>query len=256
MSSAAAPDIPDVADPPVATRPAPVDVQAAAAALLRIDFAREPLVSLRHGVTAAVRIVPAVTETLTGRVIPARTLARLSDAELAVIDRATLDHAGARLAEMDGPRPPPLILPVSFRTMAAGRGRQALRDIAAPERLKTGVILELVDIGPGTPPGRLVEVAGLLRTLCRGVFGRAQPDKDIIELVRDGRFSGLTLDVAELGGGDTRIASHLLEFGRLARGMARVLAAQGLAEDGFLAVAETAGLTHASLRAAPATPSS
>lgn len=256
MSSAAAPEILDDDAPPAEAARAPGGIQAAAAALLRIDFCHEPLVSLRHGVTAAIRVTPAITETLTGRVIPARTLARLSDAELAVIDRATLDQAASLLAEMDGPRPSPLILPVSFRTMAAGRGRQALRDLAAPERLKTGVILELVDVGPGTPPGRLVEVAGLLKTLCRGVFARAQPDKDMIELVRDARFSGLTLDVTELGGGDTRIAGHLLEFGRMARGLARVLAARGLAESGFLAVAETAGLTHASLRGSLATPSS
>lgn len=222
---------------------------------LRIDFAVEPVISLKHGVPAALRIEPTVTETATGRVIPARMFGKLSDVDLAVVDQATLDYAALYLPKVDGPGAPPLIVPVSFRTMATSKGRQALIACAGdtPARMKTGLMIELVDVDRGTPQGRLIEVCGLLRSVCRGVFARAQPGRDAMTALTGVRLAGITLDASDLPVEDGRLAALILDFGRQAKGLAPSIAVQGLASQVMFAIAETAGLTHAALRRAPVT---
>ncbi|MDO8295693.1 MAG: hypothetical protein Q7T19_04545 [Caulobacter sp.] len=238
-------------DPAELRKRNPFSFQAATGIPLRIDFAVEDVQSLRHGITAALRIEPTVTEVATGRVIPARSFGKLPDADLMKIDQATLDFAALFLPRVDGPNQPALIVPVSFRTMATSKGRGMLINCAgaAAGRVKASVMLELVDIDRGAPLARLIEVVGLLKSVCRGVFARVQPARDAMAPLAGVRLMGVTLDAADLPGPDGRIATQILEFGRQARGLAPALAVQGLASDGFFAVAETAGLTHASLRA-------
>ncbi|MDP2259250.1 MAG: hypothetical protein Q8J89_05995 [Caulobacter sp.] len=253
-SPAAAEPAPDI-DPAEEKRRNPHMFATGSGLTLRIDFAVEPVISLRHGVAAAVRIEPTVTETVSGRVIPTRAFARLFDSDLATIDLATLHYAGLYLPRVDAPAARPLIVPVSFRTMAANKGRQALIAAAgeAQGRMKRGLLIELVDVDRGTPQGRLIEVCGLLRTLCRGVFARVQSGRDEMASLREARVAGVTLDAAEFAGDDARLAAAMLDLGRQARGQTPLIAVQGLASQVMFAVAETAGLTHASLRTAPAT---
>lgn len=246
-----APDI----DPAEEKRRNPYMFSTGSGLRLRIDFAVEPVISLRHGVPAALRIEPTVTETVSGRVIPTRAFAKLSDGDLEIIDQATLHYAGLHLPRVDAPAAPPLIVPVSFRTMAASKGRQALIASAGeqPGRMKRGLLIELVDVDRGTPQGRLIEVCGLLRTLCRGVFARVQSGRDDMASFREARLAGVTLDAAEFAGDDARLAAAMLDLGRVAKGQTPLIAVQGLASQVMFAVAETAGLTHASLRNAPST---
>ncbi|MFZ4607603.1 MAG: hypothetical protein ACOYM5_15245 [Caulobacter sp.] len=248
------PERPQV-DPEDLRKRNPFSFQAAAGLALRIDFAVEEVHSLKHDMTAALRIEPTVTETTTGRVVPARAFARLSDDDMLKIDQATLDFAALFLPRVDGPNQPALIVPVSFRSMATRKGRAMLINCAgvAAGRVKASMMLELVDIDRGAPLARLIEVVGLLKTVCRGVFARVQPGKAAVAPLTGVRLLGVTLDAADLPGPDSRIAGQILEFGRQARGMAPALAVQGLPSDGFFAVAETAGLTHASLRVASMT---
>lgn len=223
---------------------------------LRIDFSVEKVVALKLGVVAAIRIEPTVTETVTNRIIPSRAFAKLHDSDLSVIDKATLDYAALYVPGIDGTTTPAMIVPVSFRTMSTTKGRAALIDAAegAPQRMKASVILELVDIDRGTPTGRLVEVAGLLKTLCRAVFARIQGGKDAMAPLVGARLAGVTLDAGELAGVDERkTAALILDFAKQAKGLAPALAVQGLSSEVMFAIAETAGLTHASLRTNSAT---
>jgi len=79
-------------------------------------------------------------------------------------------------------------------------------------------------------------------------MGRVTPGKPFADAFRDARLMGVTLDATDLPGTDSRIAAQILEFGKLAKGLAPVLAVQGLASDDFFAIAEVAGLSHASVR--------
>jgi len=214
---------------------------------LSLEFAIEPLVNLRRGAMAAVRIEPVVRHVRSGKLIPSTAFARLSDDDVGVIDRAAATFAANCSHNLS------LILPLSFRTMAARRGRAELAAATSGSRddLKRRIIVELTDIDRGTPAGRMTEVAALVGEIFRGVFARLPAGRDAMAPVQSARLQGLTLDASELAGTDSEAAGLLLEFAAQAKGLAPTLVAQGLPAEGYMAVAEVAGFTHAALRGTP-----
>jgi hypothetical protein len=232
----------------------PVSFTASNGQTLHIDFALEHVVSLRHGVTAVLRVEPTVSFHATGEVIPPRKFLKLADEDMHAIDRATLAFGGLFLPE-DARNQPPLILPTSFRTMGGRKGRLLLLNVpgATPERVRQGAMIEFVDVDRGTPNGRLVEVTSLVSRVTRGVLARLQPNRDALSPVSGARFNGLTVDFADLGLPDSRIEAFMRVMAHQMRGKAPALIAQGLAERLHLEMAEEAGFTHAAVRAAPRT---
>lgn len=239
-------------EPADEARRTPVAFTTAGGAALRVDFTLEHVVSLRRNITTAVRIEPMVTHLASGRQTSARTLTKLSDRDIAFIDESTLKYAAVFARSAQGPNTPELILPASFRTLGTQRGRDLLTGTAglSLSLLRGGVMIELVDVTRGTPAGRLLEVVGLLRALTRGVIARVPPDKEALRVLRDARLAGLALDGSDLSGEAAKIATDIMNFGSDARGLAAMTVLQGLPAEGYFAAAETAGLTHASLRAA------
>ncbi|HQT54813.1 MAG: hypothetical protein Q7U11_25520 [Phenylobacterium sp.] len=237
-------------DPVEERRRNPISFVTASGQNLRIDYSLEEAVSLRHKVTAALRIELTVTHIASGRSIPARAFAKLSDDDIAFIDRASLDYAALFVGLED--RPQPLILPLSFRTLSTRKGRQALISAEGlpPQRVKVGVMVELIDVDRGTPEARLLEVTGLVGQLCKGVLVRLQPGRDAVGPVKGARLQGLTVAAGDLGGTDSQVASHMLNLASQARGRTPVLMIHGLPSEGYLDVAQVAGFTHASLRVA------
>ena len=219
---------------------------------IRVELAVETLVSLRHQTPAALRIEPTVILESDGSKVPVRLGPRLTESDLELVDQTTFDFADRLLAT--GRAQPAIILPVSFFTLAARKGRMALSRIGGDrgKTLKSSVMVELVDVDRGTPISRLIDVGGLITTVCRAAFVRVQPGADMLASVRGYRPHGLTLDAADLPEVDAEIASQLLTFGEQADGAAPLLVVQGLPSDGFFGVAEVAGLTHAALRTPPA----
>ena len=232
-------------------RRTPVAFTTAGGAALRVDFTLEHVVSLRRNITTAVRVEPMVTHLASGRQASARALTKLSDRDVAFIDESTLKYASVFARSAQGHNTPELILPASFRTLGTQRGRDLLTGTAGLSLglLRGGVQIELVDITRGTPAGRLLEVVGLLRALTRGVIARVPPDKEALRVLRDARLAGLALDASDLVGEAGKIAMEIMAFGRDARGLAPMTILQGLPQEGYFAAAETAGLSHASLRA-------
>lgn len=232
----------------------PVSFVAASGHKLLIEFALEHVISLRHGVTAVLRVEPTVRYYATGEVIPTRKYGKLADVDLMALDSATLAF-GSLFLPQDARTQPPLILPVSFRTMGGRKGRQLLIGMpcASPELVRQGAMIEFIDIDHGTPPGRLVEVVSLVSGVARGVLARLQPTGDALRPVSGARFNGLSVDVAELGLPDAKLPSFLRQMAHQMRGKAPALIAQGLGERLHLDMAEEAGFTHAGIRAAPKT---
>ncbi|MFZ5719425.1 MAG: hypothetical protein ACOY5Y_08165 [Pseudomonadota bacterium] len=232
----------------------PVSFVASNGQQLQVAFALEHVISLRHGVTAVLRVEPIVSFYATGEVIPTHRFGRLSDEDVLAIDRASLAFAGLFLPD-DARTQPPVIVPASFRTMGGRKGRQLLITAPGvpPERLRQGAMLEFVDIDRGTPNGRLVEVASLVGRVTRGVIARLQPGRDALGPVNGARFNGLSVDFAELGLPDPRLEAAMRMLAHQMRGKAPALIAQGLAERWHFEMADDAGFTHASIRAAPKT---
>lgn len=230
----------------------PVDFVASNGQHLRIDFALEHIVSLRHGVTAVLRVEPTVTFSATGEVIPPRKFYKLSDEDLIVIDRATVAF-GALFLPRDARVQPPVILPVSFRTMGGRKGRSLLAAAhgLTPERIRQGAMIEFVDLDRGTPSGRLVEVTGLVGGVVRGVLARLHASREALQPVQGARFNGLTLDVSDIQLPEARLDEVLRLMARQMRGKAPALIAQGMGDFSHFDLADAAGFTHACVRARP-----
>lgn len=235
----------------------PISFVASNGQRLQVDFALEHIVSLSHKVTAVLRIEPTVTFAATGEIIPTRRFGRLSDEDILAIDRATLSF-GALFMPSDARCQPPVIIPASFRTMGGRKGRQLLLTVegVAPERVRQGVMLEFVDIDRGTPTGRMVEVVSLVGRVTRGVLARLQPGRDALDPVQGTRFNGLTLDFADVALPADRLEPLMRVMAHQMRGKAPALIAQGLSGFGHMDLADAAGFTHASMRAAPLTQNS
>lgn len=240
-------------DPLEETRRTPVAFTTGGGAALRVDFTLEHVISLRRNVATAVRIEPVVTHLGSGKLITARAVSRLPDRDAAFIDEAALKFAAVFARASQGHDRPDLIVPASFRTLGTQRGRDMLTGTSGLSLalLRGGVMMELVDVTRGTPAGRLLEVVGLLKALTRGVIARVPPEKEALKSLRDARLHGLTLDASDLSGPAEKIAAEIMAFGRDAKGLAPMVALQGLPAEGYFAAAETAGLTHAALRASP-----
>lgn len=238
-------------DPLEETRRTPVAFTTAGGAALRVDFTLEHMISLKRNVATAVRIEPVVTHLGSGKQISARAVSRLPDRDAAFIDEAALKYAAVFARASQGHDRPDLIVPASFRTLGTQRGRDMLTGTSGLSLalLRGGVMMELVDVTRGTPAGRLLEVVGLLKALTGGVIARVPPEKEALRALRDARLHGLTLDASDLGGPAEKIAADIMAFGRDAKGLAPMIALQGLPAEGYFAAAETAGLTHAALRA-------
>jgi hypothetical protein len=239
-------------DPLEETRRTPVAFTTAGGAALRVDFTLEHVISLKRNVATAVRIEPVVTHLGSGKQISARAVSRLPDRDAAFIDEAALKYAAVFARSSQGHDRPDLIVPASFRTLGTQRGRDMLTGTSGLSLalLRGGIMMELVDVTRGTPAGRLLEVVGLLKALTRGVIARVPPEKEALRVLRDARLHGLTLDASDLMGPAEKIAADIMAFGRDAKGLAPMVALQGLPAEGYFAAAETAGLTHAALRAA------
>lgn len=219
---------------------------------LRIDYSTELVLSLRHGVTAALRIVPKVRMIATDQVIPTHMFNKLSDEDIDVIDRTTLAYA-ALFLPTDARVESPVIVPVSFRTMGSRKGRNYLATLenTTAERIRQGMLIELVDIDRGTPTGRLGEVVGLLSRMGRGVLARLQPSRDALAPIKGARMTGLTLDLSDYNVQTPQADALLKTMAMQMRGKAGVLIAQGLGHADQVKIADAAGFTHAGLRAQP-----
>ena len=239
-------------DPGEERRRNPVSFVASGGQKVSVHFALEHVVSLRHNVTAALRIQPIVRRASTGRLL-ARSMADFTDDEVAFIDGATQDFASLFLPQ-DARSQPPLIVPTSFRSLGGRKGRRDLvsRTAGAPGQLRRAVFVEIVDVDRGTPPGRLAEVAALVTDLTRGVMVRLPTRRDVAHIVRDVRLKGLTFDMGGLPPAEPRLARAMLTMAAQAKGLAPALIVQGLPSAEYFPIAQVGGFTHAARRAAAA----
>jgi len=240
-------------DPEEERKRNPVSFVTAGGETMSVHFALEHVVSLRHNVTAALRVQPTVSHVASGQVVAARYFGKLTDEEVAFIDRSALDFASLFMPK-DSRSQPPLIVPSSFRSLGGRKGRRELvgrGDITA-EQIRRGLFIELIDVDRGTPPGRLAEVSALVSAISRGVFVRLQPVKRAAAPVRDVRLRGLTLDASDLVGFDSQLARLLVAVSMEAKGLTPALVVQGLPSADYFGMAQVAGFTHAGRRAAVA----
>jgi hypothetical protein len=232
----------------------PVSFVAKSGLRLRVDYALENVISLRHGVTAVLRVEPTVSLESTGEVVPTRKYGRLSDEDVAMLDRSTLAFA-ALFTPQDARTQPPVIAPLSFRATASRKGLSSLAAIegVSAERVRQGLLVEFVDVERGTPLGRLIETTGLVVQMTRGVLVRVAPGRDALETIRGVRLNGITMDLSDAHLPDEHLAQLMRMMAMQLRGKAPALIAQGLPFLRHLQKADEAGFTHAAVRSEPMT---
>ena len=91
---------------------------------------------------------------------------------------ATFAYVSTLLEESaDQGGPLTLHVPVSFASLAILRTRLRIFRLSRSVRepMRAGMLLEIDALDDGVPPSRLVEVVGMVRSLCAGVLGRVRP---------------------------------------------------------------------------------
>ena len=164
---------------------------------LFVDMALAPILTLqagRHaGGFAGYSIRTGLVDADNGQPLDAHERDALRACDLASVDVVVLATAFAERRAAPQPTAP-LVVPISSHTLAQSSGRYALLEavhrLAPDERRR--LVLELVDLEPGTPRGRLCELIAMARPHCRGVICQMEPTATHAETLRS---AGATLSL-------------------------------------------------------------
>jgi hypothetical protein len=231
--------------PPLAGRTFNLEMESAKRERFQLRFQIEPVWNLRRGL---------ITSFLLDRSGgPSRTEA----ADLEEMDVATLAYVSTLMQEhvrQGGPLA--LHVPIHFTTLATQRSRERLIRMTRPvrEAMRAAMLIEIDGLDAGVPPSRLLEVAGLIRSLCAGVLGRARPTRAAFEAVRGCGLRGVVAWAPHLGLAAGGSESRLKAYAAFAREVAPNVLIHGLPAPEMVDEATGAGFTHASVApsAAPA----
>ena len=219
---------------------------------LRISATLEPVYELKGFTRIGFRMIRRVIVVETAEELTAQQVSALSTGDLLRADLATITRGIDRLrAEGAGEQQLSLIVPVSFSSLAAARGRAELvepvREAAA--LVKLGVICEVVDI-EGVPTSALLAVTALLRPLSLLVVGRlTRPSASSIARLSGAGFQALSFECPHAGVGEAEFLGWASASLAAARKVARsvlVYRAGSMKRAGALA---SLGATHISLDA-------
>lgn len=146
-----------------------------------------------------------------------------------------------------------LHVPVSFTSLATQRSRERIMRLTGPvrEAMRATVLLEICGLNGGVPPSRLIEVVGLVRSLCGGVLGRAHPNRSALQSVRGCGLRAVVLEAPQLGSGEA-LGARIEAYAHVARDVAPNMVVHGLPNNLMLDRAASAGFSHASLVRDPA----
>jgi len=228
--------------PPLAGRVSVVELAVPKKAPFDLTLTVEPVWNLRRGL---------ITSFLVNR---AGAPANAEAAELEEIDVATFAYAATLLEEQERQGGPlTLHVPVSFSSLAVLHTRLRLLKLtqSVREPMRASMLMEICGLDAGVPPSRLIEVVGLVRSLCAGVLGRVRPSRAALAAVKGCGLRGLVIEAPLLaldqGDGLTRMKA----FVGAAHAVSPNLIVHGLPAQMAIGDATVAGFTHASV-AAPA----
>ena len=165
------------------------------------------------------------------------------------VDIAVFAYAAGVMAEharQGGPLT--LHVPAHFTSLATQRTRLRLLSLTqgVREAMRQSMLLEITGLDAGVPPSRLIEVVGLVRSLCAGVLGRVRPSRAALAAVRGCGLRGVVIEAPLLApqgaDGDVRLRA----FVAAAQGLSPNLIIHGLPGAGLIDAATTAGFSHAS----------
>ena len=175
---------------------------------------------------------------------------RTDAADLEEIDVATFAYASVLLEEQARQGGPlTLHVPVSFSSLATLRTRSRLLGLtqSVREAMRAAVLLEICGLDAGVPPSRLIEVVGLVRSLCVGVIGRVRPTKPALAAARGCGLRAIAVEADFLGLAQPDPEARLKAFMAVAREVSPNVLAHGLRDFKQIDLVAAAGFSHASV---------
>ncbi|MDR3509973.1 MAG: hypothetical protein P4L64_18970 [Caulobacteraceae bacterium] len=165
------------------------------------------------------------------------------------IDMAVVRHA-AKLLQEHARQGGPLAVhvPLHFSSLANQRSRLRLLGLsqAVREAMRQCVLIEICGLDAGVPPSRLIEVVGLVRSLCAGVLGRVRPSRQALAAARGCGLRGLVIEAALLSPQVPEAEVRLKAFAAAATDINPNVIIHGLPNPLLIDMAASAGFTHAS----------
>lgn len=219
---------------------------------LVVEAALAPILTLQAGRHAGgfagyyVRTLLADVET--GRTLDAQDRDKLRSCDLASIDVMVLGAAFTQRREASHPEAP-LVVPVSAHTLAQSSARYAL--LEAARRLtpseRNSLALEIVDLEPGAPTGRICELVSIARPHCRGVICQLTATPANVEKLKS---AGATLSLApEADPTEATLLRHTPAYLAAAKSVHAVMLHS--IPLGLAPAAALAGATHCTLAGPP-----
>ena len=175
-------------------------------------------------------------------------------AELEAIDIATFAYASTLLEEHASQGGGlTLHVPVSFSSLAVQHARVRLLKLteSVREAMRASMLIEICGLDAGVPPSRLLEVAGLMRSLCAGVLGRVRPSRQTLAAVKSCGLRGVVVEARLLGLSQGDAGARLKAVVIAAQAGSPNLIVHGLPAPTAVDHAAIAGFTHASVAPAP-----
>jgi len=148
-----------------------------------------------------------------------------------------------------------LHVPVHFTSLATQRTRLRLLSLTQGVRqsMRQAMLLEICGLDAGVPPSRLIEVIGLVRSLCAGVLGRVRPSRAALEAVRGCGLRGVVIEAPLLSPQVADGEMRMKAFVAAAQTLSPNLIIHGLVNPKLIDLAATAGFSHASAAPDPNT---
>jgi hypothetical protein len=218
---------------------------------LRVASAIEPVFEMKKLAMIGHRFEAVVTEANTNYQMDARALANLDWTDREQIDLANIEQ-GVKLLQMRSPdqRRMVMVVPAAFSTFASAKARSRIVPIvtAAARQMGLKVLFEIRHLN-GVPPGRITEVASLLKPHCMTAMGHATAEPRAIAALKGCGLAGACLDFERGKRDDSELGLYLSSLSSAARASTGACMIQGFNSLKEMALARMAGVSHASIKA-------
>lgn len=216
----------------------------------RVTSSLEPVFEMKKLAMIGYRFEPHVMET-NGVMLDGRYIEALDWGEREQIDIANIEQ-GLRLIHMRSAeqRKFAMIAPAAFSTFAATRARSRILTLVkeAAREMRLKVIFEVRQL-KGVPPGRISEIAFMLKPYCMTVMGQSGADPRAILALKGCGLSGACVDFDGAARDEATLETYLSSLSQAARASTGACMVQGFMSLRQMAVARLAGVTHASVKA-------
>ena len=214
---------------------------------LELTFEFERVLNLDSFAGAAVRVRPVVWDRMSGARMGADWRRDMAFADELNVDLATLDAARPLYVASQARK---VIVPCSLGALVSIRGRASVIGRMSHDEAATAssLIVEIVGVDGGTPPGQLVEAVAVLRRHCKAVIARTNLSRASLQVLKEGQLAGLSVDCSEFPDDERPLLAALWQVSKAAKPVARLLLTLGLPSMEACRLAKAVGATHASMR--------